>query len=95
MSYSIMDGPVNIVRDEPINRPFIKIGKMEFTKNWYDDETIANLIRLHVPQTGGDAVLSYHMQQESTTTMKDQITGKIRNLYYGTINLEIIKYTDK
>jgi hypothetical protein len=90
-----MNGPAKIVRDEQISRPYTKIGTMEFAKNWYDDETIANLIRLHVPQTGGDAVLTYHMQQESAAAMKDKITGKIRNLYYGVINLEIIKYTDK
>ena len=95
MTWALAGSPVKVNRDEKITRPYIMIGKMVFKSNWYDDETIAKLIRLYVPQKGGDAVSSYHMAQEAAAMMKDPDTGKFRTYYRGTIHLEIIRYIDK
>jgi hypothetical protein len=95
MTWALPGKPVKVNKDEKITRPYNVIGKMVFKSNWYDDETIAKLIRLYVPQKGGDAVSSYHMEQERVAVMKNPETGKFRTCYFGTINLEIIRYTDK
>ena len=84
----------SIIEDEKPKRPYIIIGEMEFQLNWYDNKTIAELIRLHIPKTGADGVLTYHMVQKSAAMMKNPQSGKFRDMYYGTITLELLKYTD-
>ena len=95
MTWAYAGQSPTVNRDEKITRPYAVIGKIVLKLNWYDDETIAKLIRLYVPQNGGDAVSSYHMAQEAVAAMKDPDTGRIRTYYCGTIYLEIIRYTDR
>jgi hypothetical protein len=95
MTWAYAGTPVQTNRDEKISRPYVTIGKMVFQSNWYDDENIAKLVRLYVPQKGGDAVSSYHMAQEAVAVMKNPDTGDVRTYYRGTIHMEIIRYTDK
>lgn len=87
--------PDLIPRDEKPARPYVKIGELRFGENWYYDSNIMELANTHVPRVGGDAVLVYHAYQTASAMMKSPDSGKFKDVYYQSMVLEVIRYTDR
>lgn len=73
-------------------RPYVEIGVLKFGLAWYYSSNIRELINTHVPRVGGDAVLVYHAYPEGAAAM-DVERGE--QIYYQSIVVEIIRYTDR
>ena len=87
--------PDQIRGDEAPTRPYVIIGELKFKENWYDSSNITELVNTHVPRVGGDAVLTYHAYQKAVALVKNPDGAASRNVYYQSIVLEIIRYTDR
>ena len=87
--------PDQIRGDEAPTRPYVIIGELKFKENWYDSSNITELVNAHVPRVGGDAVLTYHAYQKAVALVKNPDGAASRNVYYQSIVLEIIRYTDR
>jgi hypothetical protein len=85
----------SIPRDETPVRPYVKTGELRFGENWYYNSNITELVNTHVPRVGGDAVLVYHAHQTASAMTKSTASGKFENVYYQSIVLEVIRYTDR
>lgn len=73
-------------------RPYVEIGVLKFGLDWYYSSNIRELINTHVPRVGGDAVLVYHAYPGGAAAM-DVERGE--QIYYQSIVVEIIRYTDR
>ena len=87
--------PDSIRGDEKPARPYVQIGQLRFGENWYYSSNISELINTRVPEIGGDAVLVYHAYQTSSAMMKNENTGVFEDVYFQSIVLEVIRYTDR
>ncbi len=89
-------GEADLIRgDEKPARPYIKIGELRFGEDWYYSSNIAELVNTHVPEIGGDAVLVYHAYQIASAVMTNDETGASAQVFYQSIMLEVIRYTDR
>lgn len=89
-------GEADLIRgDEKPARPYIKIGELRFGEDWYYSSNIAELVNTHVPEIGGDAVLVYHAYQIANAVMTNDETGASAQVFYQSIMLEVIRYTDR
>ena len=89
-------GKPDLIRgDESPSRPYVIIGELKFKDNWYYSSNITELINTHVPRVGGDAVLVYHAYQKASGMMKNPDSGELRDVYYQSVVLQIIRYTDR
>jgi hypothetical protein len=86
----LFDDPPKVRRDEKPTRPYVMIGKLHFGKNWYTSQNLAELEKKHVPQVGGDAVLTWSNHQRGAAV----IPG-VGTFSYAAHELEVIRYTDK
>jgi len=73
-------------------RPYVKIGELKFGLDWYYSSNIRELVNTHVPRVGGDAVLVYHAYSGGATAMNVKLGAQI---FYQSIVLEVIRYTDR
>jgi len=87
--------PDLIRRDEKPARPYKVVGELRFGENWYYESNIKELVNTHVPRVGGDAVLVYHAYQSKSAWMKNPDSGDFNNVYFQSIALEVIRYTDR
>ena len=81
--------------DEVPSRPYVIIGELKFKENWYDSSNITELVDTHVSRVRGDAVLTYHAYPRAVALVKNPDGGESRNVYYQSIVLEVIRYTDR
>lgn len=89
-------GKSEIRTDEKPTRPYVRVGELRFGLNWYYSSNIKELIDTHVPRIGGDAVLVYNAYDGGAAALvKDDATGKMKNVFYQSIVVEVIRYTDK
>jgi len=86
----LFDDPPKVRRDEKPTRPYVVIGKLQFGKNWYTSENLTELEEKHVPQVGGDAVLTWSNHQRGAAV----IPG-VGTFSYAAHEAEVIRYTDK
>ena len=86
----LFDDPPKVRREEKPTRPYVVIGKLHFGKNWYTSENLTELEEKHVPQVGGDAVLTFGIHQTAAAFLPG-----VGNLFYAAYELEVIRYTDK
>lgn len=85
-----------VLTDEKTTRPYVRVGELRFGLNWYYSSNIKELIDTHVPRVGGDAVLVYHAYDGGAAALvRDETTGKMKNVFYQSIMVEVIRYTDK
>jgi len=88
--------PDSIRSDEKPTRPYVRVGELRFGLDWYYSSNIRELINLHVPRVGGDAVLVYYAYPGGAAAqMKNAETGQMIDVFYQSVVLEVIRYTDK
>jgi hypothetical protein len=75
-------------------RPYVRVGELRFGQAWYYHSNIKELVDTHVPRVGGDAVLVYHAYQTSVAQVHLQ-SGHPEDVYFESIVLEVIRYTDR
>lgn len=87
-------GKPDLVRgDAQPTRPYVRVGELRFGESWYHASNIKEIVDTHVPRVGGDAVLVYHAYQRSVAQVQGE-GGKPEDVYYQSIVLEVIRYTD-
>lgn len=75
-------------------RPYVRLGELRFGENWYYSSNIKELVDTHVPRVGGNAVLVYHANQTGVAQARLD-GGKPEDVYFQSIVLEVIRYTDR
>ncbi len=88
-------GKPDLVRgDQQPTRPYVRVGELRFGEGWYYSSNIKDLVDTHVPRVGGDAVLVYHAQQTSVAQVRGA-GGDPEDVYFQSIVLDVIRYTDR
>jgi hypothetical protein len=77
-------------RDTKPTRPYVTVGTLRFSENWYAGENLDKLMEKHVSEVGGDAVLTW-----TNYTSAVMVLPGAGNFAYAAYELEVIRYTDR
>jgi len=87
--YLSPDSP-QVRRDTKPTRPFVMIGTLRYSENWYTGENLDELTKKYVSEAGGDAVLTW----TNYTSTVLYLPG-VGHFAYAAYELEVIRYTDR
>ena len=84
-----------LFRDEKPTRPYIVLGVLEYNLTWWHDGDIQGVLNENVCKVGGDDVLMYESFQSGANTVIDAAVAKPGRWYYQSMQVAVIKFTDK
>jgi hypothetical protein len=82
--------PPQVRRDTKPTRPYVTIGTLRFSKNWYTGKNLDDLCEKYAPEVGGNAVLTWTIYQTTAAVLPG-----VGNLFHAAYEAEVIWYTDK
>ena len=86
----IGDGSPQVRRDTKPTRPYVTIGTLRYSENWYTGDNLDELTNKYVSEAGGDAVLTWTNRTSTVLYLP-----KVGHFAYAAYELEVIRYTDR